>query len=36
VVIAEGYAHVDVVGAEDDASNPIVQALGDFVARNVQ
>ena len=36
VVIAEGYAHVDVVGAEDDASNPVVKAIGDFVARNVQ
>jgi pimeloyl-ACP methyl ester carboxylesterase len=36
VVIAEGYAHVDVVAAEDDATNPVVQALGDFLARNVQ
>ena len=36
VVIAEGYAHVDVVGAEDDATNPVVKALGDFLARNVQ
>jgi hypothetical protein len=36
VVIAEGYAHVDVVGAEDDATNPVVKAIGDFLARNVQ
>ena len=36
VVIAAGYAHVDVVAAEDDATNPVVKALGDFIARNVQ
>lgn len=36
VVIAEGYAHVDVVGAEDDATNPVVKAIGDFLARNSQ
>ena len=36
VVIAEGFAHVDVVAAEDDANNPVVEAIGDFLARNVQ
>jgi hypothetical protein len=36
VVIAEGFAHLDVVAAEDDADNPIVSALADFMARNVR
>ena len=36
VVIAEGFAHIDVVAAEDDADNPAVTALSDFLARNVQ
>ena len=36
VVIAEGFAHIDVVAAEDDADNPVVTALSDFLARNVQ
>jgi pimeloyl-ACP methyl ester carboxylesterase len=36
VIIADGYAHVDVVAAEDDATNPVVKGLGDFIARNVQ
>ena len=36
VVIAEGFAHIDVIAAEDDADNPIVGALSDFLARNVQ
>jgi len=27
---------VDAAAAEDDADNPIVTALSDFVARNVQ
>jgi pimeloyl-ACP methyl ester carboxylesterase len=34
VVIAEGFAHMDVVAAEDDADNPIVVALARFMARN--
>ncbi len=34
VVIAEGFAHMDVVAAEDDAQNPIVAALARFIARN--
>lgn len=34
VVIAEGFAHMDVVAAEDDADNPIVIALARFIARN--
>jgi len=36
VVIAEGFAHIDVVAAEDDAENPIVGAVADFIARNVE
>ena len=36
VVMAEGFAHIDVVEGEDDAANPIVPAVSDFVARNVQ
>jgi hypothetical protein len=36
VVIAEGFSHVDAVAAEDDINNPIVAALSDFIARNVQ
>jgi pimeloyl-ACP methyl ester carboxylesterase len=36
VVIAEGFAHIDVVSAEDDAENPVVAALSAFIARNVQ
>ncbi len=35
VVIAQGFAHVDVVAAEDDADNPVVGALADFIDRNV-
>jgi hypothetical protein len=34
VVIAEGFAHLDVIAAEDDADNPIVRALARFIARN--
>jgi hypothetical protein len=36
VVIAVGFAHIDVVAAEDDAENPVVRAIGDFMARNVE
>ena len=36
VVIAPGFAHVDVVSGEDDADNPVLAALADFIARNVQ
>ena len=36
VYISEGYAHVDVLTAEDDATNQVVAPLADFVARNVQ
>jgi pimeloyl-ACP methyl ester carboxylesterase len=35
VHIAEGYAHVDVLTAEDDASNNIIGPLGAFIARNL-
>jgi hypothetical protein len=34
--MAEGFAHVDVLTAEDDADNPIPAALVDFLTRNVQ
>jgi hypothetical protein len=34
VVIAEGYAHVDVLTAEDGPDNPIVAAIADFLVRN--
>ncbi len=36
VVMAEGFAHVDAVTAEDDANNPIPAALVAFVMRNTQ
>jgi pimeloyl-ACP methyl ester carboxylesterase len=34
VVVAEGFAHVDVLTAEDNADNPIPAALVAFLARN--
>jgi pimeloyl-ACP methyl ester carboxylesterase len=36
VVMAEGFAHLDVVCAEDNADNPIPTALVAFLKRNVQ
>jgi pimeloyl-ACP methyl ester carboxylesterase len=36
VVMAEGFAHLDAVTAEDDANNPIPAALVAFLIRNVQ
>ena len=36
VVMAEGFAHVDVVTAEDTVVNPITPALVAFLKRNVQ
>ena len=36
VVITEGFAHVDVVTAEDDADNPVPAALVAFLQRNIQ
>jgi pimeloyl-ACP methyl ester carboxylesterase len=36
VVLAEGFAHVDVLTAEDDVNNPIPAALVDFLERNIQ
>jgi pimeloyl-ACP methyl ester carboxylesterase len=36
VIMAEGFAHVDAVTAEDDANNPIPAALVGFLERNVQ
>ena len=36
VVVAEGFAHVDVLTAEDDVDNPIPAALVAFIERNAQ
>jgi hypothetical protein len=36
VVLNEGYAHIDIVSAEDDADNHVVGPLIDFLVRNVQ
>jgi hypothetical protein len=36
VVMAEGFAHLDVVAAEDTIDNPIPAALVAFLERNVQ
>ena len=36
VVMAEGFAHLDVVTAEDGPDNPIPAALVAFITRNVQ
>ena len=32
----EGFAHLDVLTAEDDANNNVVGPLSDFLARNIQ
>ena len=34
--INEGYAHVDVVAAEDTATNQVIAPLADFIERNLQ
>lgn len=36
VHISEGFAHQDIVVAEDDANNNVLGPLSDFIARNVQ
>lgn len=36
VHMSEGYAHVDVVSAEDDATNNVIGPLFDFVSRNLE
>src|SRR5215470_12494548 len=36
VVMAEGFAHVDAVTAEDDANNPIPTAIVAFLKRNLR
>ena len=36
VYISEGFAHVDVLTAEDDANNNVLAPLSAFIARNVQ
>jgi pimeloyl-ACP methyl ester carboxylesterase len=36
VVMAEGFAHVDIVTAEDNADNPVPAALVAFLHRNIQ
>ena len=35
VYISEGFAHVDVVAAEDDADNNVLGHLADFLVRNL-
>ncbi len=35
VHVNEGYSHLDVITAEDDADNHVVAPLADFIARNV-
>jgi hypothetical protein len=34
VVIVEGFAHVDVISAQDVPGNPVIQSLSDFIERN--
>jgi hypothetical protein len=34
--MSEGYAHVDVVSAEDDETNNVIGPLFDFVSRNLE
>ena len=36
VVMAEGFAHLDIVTAEDNADNPVPAALVTFLHRNIQ
>jgi hypothetical protein len=36
VFMNEGFAHLDVLTAEDDANNHVVGPLSDFLARNIQ
>src|SRR5262245_12716514 len=36
VVMAEGFAHIDIVAAEDNADNPVPAALLAFIQRNLQ
>ncbi len=36
VHITEGYTHVDVLTADDNATNKVVKPLSDFMARNAQ
>ncbi|HLK12463.1 MAG TPA: hypothetical protein VKW76_13890 [Candidatus Binatia bacterium] len=36
VFVNEGYAHLDVLTAEDDATNHVIGPISDFIARNVQ
>ena len=36
VHISEGYTHVDVLTADDDATNKVVRPLSAFIARNLR
>ena len=36
VFVNEGFAHLDVLTAEDDADNHVVGPLSDFIARNLR
>jgi hypothetical protein len=36
VFMSEGYTHVDVLTADDDATNHVVRPLAAFIARNLR
>jgi hypothetical protein len=36
VFVNAGFAHLDVLTAEDNANNRVVAPLADFIARNIQ
>jgi hypothetical protein len=36
VFVNQGFAHLDVLTAEDNADNNVVGPLSDFIARNIQ
>ncbi len=36
VHISEGFSHIDIVTAEDDADNNVIGPLLDFIQRNLQ
>ena len=36
VYMSEGYAHVDIVSAEDDETNNVIAPLLQFIERNIE
>jgi hypothetical protein len=36
VYISIGYAHVDIVTADDDETNQVIEPMLDFIGRNLQ